>query len=215
MSLMSPVIETKRNLRLSPFIEPLQYSATMHEATVFASTVEIRRLKESAEECCRFIRDAGNLVRCLAVEFEIKLGLGAAVVPIAKTLQHAPSEGPLRKRGTCDGDAHTRRLPGQPAFFHDRFSGGDDAACNETSPAFILACEDEDCIALGDALSTIHRLLRTEREGLRRRISNLGFDRERHFWPPLTNSRYSSQNAETFFSPALRRTSKSATRVSG
>jgi len=55
----------------------------------------VRRLKESAQECCRFIRDANDFVRCLAIEFEIELGLGAIVVPVAKTFQLAAPEAPL------------------------------------------------------------------------------------------------------------------------
>ena len=35
---------------------------------------ESAALKEPAEERRRFIRDAGNLVRCLTIEFEIELG---------------------------------------------------------------------------------------------------------------------------------------------
>src|SRR5204863_732591 len=87
---------------------------------------------------------------------------------------------PLRERGASDGDAHARRLPGDPAFLCDRFGRGDDAARDETWPAFVLAREDEDRIAFGDVLATIHRLLRAERESLRPRIANLGFDREHH-----------------------------------
>jgi hypothetical protein len=56
-------------------------------------------------------------------------------------------------------------------------------------------------------LPTVHRLLSGERERSRPQIANLGFDREGHFCPALTSSRYSSQNAETFFRPELRRTS--------
>ena len=69
---------------------------------------------------------------------------------------------------------------GDPGFLCDRFCRGDDAACDETWSAFVLAREDEDRIALGDVLATIHRLLRAERERLRRRIANLGFDGEDH-----------------------------------
>ena len=137
-------------------------------------------LKEPAEERRRFIRDAGNLVCCLAIEFEIELGLGSAVVPVRKKSELAPPQKPLCERGASDGDAHARRLPGDPASFCDRFGRGDDAARDETWPAFVLAREDEDRIAFGDVLATIHRLLRTERESLRRRIANLSFDREHH-----------------------------------
>src|SRR5258707_1921970 len=136
--------------------------------------------KKPAEERHRFIRDADNLVRCLTIEFEIELGLGSTVVPVGKKFELAPSQAPLRERGASDGDAHARRLPGDPAFFCDRFGRGDDAARDEIWPAFVLAREDEDRIAFGDVLATIHRLLRAEGESLRPRIANLGFDREHH-----------------------------------
>lgn len=176
---------------------------------------EIHRLKESSEEPCCLIRDADNFVRCLTIELEIELGLGSIIVPVVKTLHLTAPEAPLGERSAPNSDADPRRLPGHPAFLRDCFCRSDDAARNETCPAFVLAREDKDYIAVGDALPTIHRLLRVERERLRQWIANLGLDRERHFWPPLTNSRYSSQNAETFFRPELRRTAKSSARVSG
>src|SRR6266568_2086631 len=139
-------------------------------------------LKESAEERRRFIRDADNLVRCLTIEFEIELGLGSTVAPVGKRFELAPSQAPLRKGNAFDGDAHARRLPGDPAFLCDRFGRSDDAARDETWPAFVLAGENKDRIAFGDVLATIHRLLLAEDEPLRPRIPNLGFDREHH--PP-------------------------------
>src|SRR5438067_6645854 len=144
------------------------------------STSRSAALKESAEERRRFIRDADNLVRCLTIEFEIELGLGSTVVPIGKRFELAPPQARLRERGVPNSDAHARRLPGNPALLCDRFGRGDHAARNETWPAFVLAREDEDRIAFGDVLATIHCLLRAERERLRARIANLGFDREHH-----------------------------------
>src|SRR5437762_5285044 len=137
-------------------------------------------LKESAEERRCFIRDADDLVRCLTIEFEVELGLGSTVVPVGKKFELAPPQAPLHERGASDGDAHARRLPGDPAFLWDRFGRGDDAAGDETWPAFVLAREDEDRIAFGDMLATIHRFLRAECERLRPRIANLGFDRKHH-----------------------------------
>src|SRR5437773_4377671 len=148
-------------------------------------------LKESAEERRRFIRDADNLVRCLTIEFEIELGLGATVVPVGKKFELAPPQAPLRQRGASDGDAHTRSLPGDPAFLCDRIGRGDDAARDETWRSFVvalcpttrnsgLARENENRIAFGDVLAAIHRLLRAERERLRLWIVNFGFDREHH-----------------------------------
>src|SRR5205823_4154049 len=84
-------------------------------------------LKESAEERRCFVRNADNLVRCLAIEFEIELGLGSTVVPGGKKFELAPPQVPLCERGASDGDAHARRLPGDPAFLCDRFGRGDDA----------------------------------------------------------------------------------------
>src|SRR5437660_312954 len=141
-------------------------------------------LKELAEERRRFIRDAGNLIRRLTIEFEIQLGLGSTVVPIGKKSELASPQASLCQRGACDSDAHARRLPGRPVFC-DRFGRGDDAARDQTWPAFVLAREDEDRIAFGDVLTTVHRLLRAERESLRPRIAHLGFNREHHA-PHLT-----------------------------
>src|SRR5438093_8754553 len=124
-------------------------------------------LKESAKERRCFIRDADDLVCCLTIKFEIELGLGSTVVPVGKKFELAPPQAPLRERGASDGDADARRLPGDPAFLCDRFGRGDDAAHDETRPAFVLAREDENRIAFGDMLATIHRLLRAERERLR------------------------------------------------
>ena len=143
--------------------------------------VEIgRALKEFAKERRRFIRDPDNLVRCLTIEFKIELGLRSAVVPVGKKFEFAPPQASLRQRGASDGDAHARRLPGEPAFFCDRFGRGNDAARDETWSAFVLAREDKDRIAFGDVLATIHRLLRVERERLRPQVTKVGFDREHH-----------------------------------
>src|SRR6266481_5115934 len=168
----------------------------------YAGTANRPPLKESAEERRRFIRDADNLVRCLTIKFEIELGLGSTVVPVGEKFEFASPQVPLRQRGASDGYAHSRRLPGDPAFLCDRFGRGDDAARDETWPAFILAREDEDRIAFGDPLATIHRLLRAERERLRPLIANLGFNRE-HQSPLPSAKRFSwsrSCSEETFSS---------------
>src|SRR5215472_9597789 len=114
------------------------------------------------EECRCFIGNTDDLVRCLTVEFKIKLSLGSAVVPIAKALELAPPERPLRESATFNCDAHARRLPGYPLLW-DRFRGSDDGAGDETRSAFVFTGEDEDRIAFHDALAAIHRLLRVER----------------------------------------------------
>jgi hypothetical protein len=87
-----------------------------------ARALEILSLKESVEERHRFIRDSHDLVRCLTIEFGVELRLRPPVVPIGKTLELAPSQAPLREGGTSNGDAHLRRLPGDPRFVCDRSS---------------------------------------------------------------------------------------------
>src|SRR6266702_3525370 len=140
-------------------------------------------LEEFAEELSRVIRDAGGLVRCLTIELEIELGPGLAVVPVGEMFELAPPQRPLRERGASDGEAHTRCLPGDAALLRDRFGGSDNAARDQALPDLVLAREHENRVAFGDMLATIHRLLRGERECLRARIANLGFDRERHASP--------------------------------
>src|SRR5262245_65672815 len=120
--------------------------------------------KEAAEERCCLVRDADDLVRRLTVELEVELGLGSIVVPIGESLELAPPEAPLCRRGASDGDADARRLPGDPAFSSDRLGRRDHAARDQTWPALVLASEYEDRVAFGDELAAIHRLLRLERE---------------------------------------------------
>ena len=79
-----------------------------------------RGLEESVEEGCRCLGKTYNLIRRLAVVFEIKLGLRAAILPVGEALQLAP---PQALSGECcppDGDAHARRLPGDSPFLGDR-----------------------------------------------------------------------------------------------
>ena len=142
---------------------------------------EIFRLKESAEEYRRFIRDGNDFVRCLAIEFEIEFGLGPTIVPVAKTFQLIAPEASLGQRSASNRDADPRRLSSDAALLRDRFGRSDDAVRNETWPAFVLAGEDKDYVARCDVLASIHRLLSGERERCRPRIINRGFDRERHF----------------------------------
>jgi hypothetical protein len=49
-------------------------------------------LEEFAEECCRLIRNADDLVGCLAIEFEIELGRGVAVIPVSEKFEFAPPQ---------------------------------------------------------------------------------------------------------------------------
>src|ERR1043165_7611784 len=140
-------------------------------------------LKKSAKERRRFIRDAADLVRGLAIELEIQLGLGPSVFPILKRLELAPTQAPFRKRSAPDGDADPRCLPGDAAFLWNRFGRGDHAARDETRPALVLAGEDEDRVAFGDVLAAVHRLLRSKRERPRPRIDHLPFAHKRGTFP--------------------------------
>src|SRR5262245_48596078 len=135
--------------------------------------------EESPQERRRFIRDADHLVRRLAIELEIELGLAATVLPVAPRFQLAPPQAPLRECRALYADADARRLPCNAWLPCDRPGRSDDAAGNEPCPALVLAVEDEDRVALGDALAAIHRLLCAERKRLRRPIANRGFDRIR------------------------------------
>jgi hypothetical protein len=126
------------------------------------------------------IRNADNLVCCLPIEFEIELGLRPTIIPFAKRLQLAASQAAFRQRGPFDVDADARRLPENAGFLWDRFGGDDDASRNQTLSAFVLAREDEDRVASGDMLATVHRFLCFECQPLRLRITDLSFDRERH-----------------------------------
>ena len=135
-------------------------------------------LKESVEKRRSRIGYSDDLVRRLAIEFEIELGFGTTVFPVGKALELAPPQRALRERGAIDGDAHAGRLPGDAAFLLDRFRGRDDAARDEAVPALVLACENEHRVAHRDVLAAVHRFLRAKRKRLRLRITNLGLDHE-------------------------------------
>jgi len=49
-------------------------------------------LEASVEKRRRFIRYADDLVRCLAVEFEIELGFRLAIIPVGKVIEFAPPQ---------------------------------------------------------------------------------------------------------------------------
>ena len=67
--------------------------------------------EESPKVRRRLIRDADDLVRGLAIELEVELGLGPTVVPGGKRLQLTSPQAALGKREAPDGDTHARRLP--------------------------------------------------------------------------------------------------------
>ena len=142
--------------------------------------LNLATLKISAEEHGCFIRDADNLVRCLAIELEIKFGLRSTVVPVGEQFELVPPQASLCEHCAFDDDAHARRLPGDPRFLRDRLGRVDDAASDETRTSFVLACEDEDRIACCNVLTAIHRLLFAEGECVRTGIADLRFDCESH-----------------------------------
>src|SRR5262249_44663973 len=86
-----------------------------------ACVSKFSRLKEAAKECRCFIRDTDDLVCCLTIELEIKLGLGSTVLPVGKRFELPPPQAPSRDRNASDRNAYARRLPRGPAFLCDRF----------------------------------------------------------------------------------------------
>ena len=134
--------------------------------------------EKTPKEGRRVLGDADDLVRRLPIELEVELRLGAAVVPVETKLELLPPQPPLRPRDPSDRDIDARGLPRDPAFPGDRRLRRDDAARDESGAAFVLAREHEDRVALRDMFAAIHRLLRSEHEGVRRRICNLRLDRE-------------------------------------
>ncbi len=79
-------------------------------------------------------------------------------MPVCQMFEFAPSQRPFRERGPSDGEAHTRRLPGDAALLRDRFGGTDNAARDEALTALVLAREHENRVAFGDMLTAIHCL---------------------------------------------------------
>jgi len=61
----------------------------------------LRPLEVLLEERRRFVRDAKDLVRCLTIELEVELSRRLAVVPVVQRFELAPSELPLRVRGSA------------------------------------------------------------------------------------------------------------------
>ena len=60
------------------------------------------RSEEAVEEVRRRVREADDLVRRLAIELEVELGLGSTVVPFGKEFQLAPPEVSFGERGASD-----------------------------------------------------------------------------------------------------------------
>ena len=121
-------------------------------------------LKESTQECGGFIRDAHNLFCCLTIELEVEFGLGPTIIPVGESFELAPAQVTLCERRAPDGDAHARRLPGDPGFLWNRFGRGNNSTGDETRTTLVFACEDKDHVAPGDVLAAVHRLLPAELE---------------------------------------------------
>src|SRR4051812_21886413 len=95
---------------------PIEYSGLCTRRLGLRAVCDVRRLEESVQEGCRFVRDPNDLIRCLPIELEIEFRLGAIVVPVAKMFQLAAPEAPLGHRSAFNSDANPRRLPGEPSF---------------------------------------------------------------------------------------------------
>ena len=63
-----------------------------HQSEIEGPTNKLARLKESIEKRRRFIRDADDFVRCLAIELEIELGFRLAIIPVGKVIEFAPPQ---------------------------------------------------------------------------------------------------------------------------
>jgi hypothetical protein len=74
-----------------------------HQSERAGLTNKLVTLEESVEKRHRFIRDADDFVRCLAIEFEIELGFRLAIIPVGKLFEFAPPQWPIRKSGAFDG----------------------------------------------------------------------------------------------------------------
>src|SRR5678815_3558483 len=115
-------------------------------------------LKESPKKRRRAFRDADDLVGCLAIEFEVEFGLGAAIVPVGIRLELSPPETLFRERSSLYGDAHARGLALDSGLPWRCPGRGNNAPGNQTWPAFVLARENENLITFGDTLAAVHRL---------------------------------------------------------
>src|SRR3954469_17619215 len=115
-------------------------------AELDATDVE-NALKESVDKRRDFIRDAADLVRGLAIEFEIELGLRPPGIPVGEPFQLATPQRPLRQRNAPDRDVHAWRLPGDAAFLRDPFGRRDHAARDKALPTLGLAREQENRVA--------------------------------------------------------------------
>jgi len=134
--------------------------------------------KEVTEEHGRIIGEADDFVGGLAIEFEIELGFGAAVVPLVEGFELGSTEGASGQGGAFDGDGDARGLAEEAGFLWDWCGGGDEGFCDESLAAFVFAGEDVDGVAAGDAFAAVHCFLRFEGEGSGFGVGDFGFDGE-------------------------------------
>jgi hypothetical protein len=87
------------------------------------------------QEKRRLIRDADDLVRCLPIEFEIKLCPRPTVFPVIERLELSASHRSLGKRRASDGDTHARRLARDAALLRSGFGMGHYTARNGRLPS--------------------------------------------------------------------------------
>src|SRR6185295_8834327 len=118
--------------------------------------------EEPAQEAGGPVGETHDLVGCLAVELEVELGFGAAVVPVLEGLELRAAQPALRERRAADRDADARRLALHARLAGRGLGGDDDADRDQPRTAFVLAVEDEKGVARGDLLAAVHRLLMIE-----------------------------------------------------
>ena len=105
--------------------------------------------EEAAEKRGRFLGDAADLVGRLAIELEVELGLGPAVVPVGIRLELAASQAALHQRRALDRDVRGARRASVPtrASWVWRAGGSRARQFAEALFAFVLAREDVDLVA--------------------------------------------------------------------
>ena len=74
-------------------------------------------------------------------------------------------------------DCYTGCFSDNAALLWNWFGRNNHVDGYQTSPTLVLAGKNEDCIAPGDALASIHGFVRSESERLRQRISDPGLRR--------------------------------------
>src|SRR5689334_5121191 len=103
----------------------------------FLLTADKPPLEKPFEERRRRVRNADDLVGCLAVEFEVELGLGPAILPVLEALELTAAKAPRRQGSATDGDTDPWRLPFEIGTYRDGLRGGHDTARDKPLPAFV------------------------------------------------------------------------------